>query len=65
MRCMSCPYCERYIFTADPSICDIDEIELVECPFGDKAFHLSSKRCVKLKERKELERSLEDAEEIS
>ena len=53
-KCSTCTLGEHMLFVPDPSIQDWS-IEIIQCPFGDKALHLASKRCCKLLERKAAE----------
>ena len=56
MKCKSCPIGEHYIVVPDEVLEDEEEEglpEVVQCPFGENAFHLGSKRCCKFPERKE------------
>lgn len=58
MKCLSCPYGDHYLVVPD-EVQDDEEtegfIEVVQCPFGDQVFHVSSQRCSKFKQRKRTE----------
>lgn len=64
MKCRTCTICEHYTLYPTPDQGD-EPIELVECPLGDKAFHLADKRCSKAYIRRELERSINNEEQDS
>ena len=54
MKGGNCHYGEHFIYESDD---DINEpIELIQCPFGDKVFHLPEKRCSQFPKRKDAER---------
>lgn len=62
MKCGNCQYGEHYILISEDTE---DEIELVQCPFGDQVFRLSDKRCAQFLKRKEAERRDGYVEEVS
>lgn len=51
MKCKSCPLGEQYMLYLLPEHGG-DVIEIIQCPFGTKAFHLGEARCVKFSKRK-------------
>lgn len=65
MKCKSCPLGEKYVLHLLPEHGG-DIIDLVQCPFGDKAFHLADRRCTKFTQRKDaIEGKDIDEEQIS
>lgn len=63
MKCRNCHYGEHYILISEDDI--NDDIELIQCPFGDQVFRFPDKRCAQFTKRKEAERRDGYAEEIS
>lgn len=57
MKCGNCPIKadETYIITPEG-----EQVDLIECPFGDHALHLWDHRCTKLKQRKERVESIQN-----
>lgn len=66
MKCRSCIIGEHYLLYPLPGQTDDDEpIELVECPIGEGSFHLADKRCNKSYIRRDLERGVDNEEQVS
>ena len=59
MKCGNCYYGEHYVLDV------AEEIELVQCPFGDQVFRFPDKRCTHFPKRKEAERRDGYVEKIS